>query len=425
MVERSKVTKASALMPVATNTDGDQPAPPATGTPATPAQPGVLLPPAAPVPSDTPAVPRITFNDSAAPYRHVWARTEYLVWYLKQMATPPVLGTIPNADAMLGSLPPGAITPAFGGPNVSFGALSGVRLELGVGLDADGVWAVSGEFFQLEHASRGASLSSDSSGSPTLGPVFFDPVVGKETILLFSNPGLQTGAADDVVGNRFWGFEVDGRRRLTSVFGDRLDLIVGYRHLGFDESLDAAGTSNLIGTTPSPASTITYTDHFGVHNDFDGAVVGLEAEYDLGRLYLDLRGKFGMGNVRESGSISGSTTFVSTEPAVPGQQFNGGVLAQPSNSGQFSRDRFSFLGEITVNGGVRLYDDHVKLYAGYNFLGLSKVARASDLLDGVDSTTVPSIQGPMRSLTVSAPAQKVDDGRFWAQGLNLGLAFEY
>jgi hypothetical protein len=336
-----------------------------------------------------------------------------------------IAGTIPDADAALLDLPPGSISSTFGGGNIAFGALSGVRLELGAGLDSAGCWGVSGEFFQLEHASRGASQVSNGAGSPALGPVFFDPVTSRETILLFADPGIRSGAVTELVSNKFWGFEVDARRRLTAIFSDRLDLIVGYRHLQFDESLDAAGGSNLIPAVPSAGATISYTDHFGVHNNFDGAVVGLESECDFGRFYLDLRGKFGIGNVHETSSVSGTTSFVSTDPTTPSQQFSGGVLAQPTNSGHFDRNRFSFLGEITVNGGVRFFDDHVKVYAGYNFLGLSKIARAGDLIDGVDLTTVPSANGAARTLAVSAPAPKVDDGRFWAQGLNLGLAFEY
>lgn len=365
------------------------------------------------------------FDDCAAPYRHVWIRAEYLVWWQKNMALRPIHGTIPDEDASLVSLPDNAIAPRFGGHNVDFGALSGVRLEAGAGIDRAGDWGISGEFFQLEHASQGVTLASGPAGSPTVGPVYFDPVIARQVILLFSDPGIATGTVNAIAQNRMWGFEVDGRRRLAPVFSDRLDLIVGYRHIGFDESLDANGVSTLISPAPSPFAVISYTDHFGVHNDFDGAVIGLESEYDVGRLFLDLRGKFGIGNVHESYSIAGFTNFVSTDPTSPSQHFNGGVLAQPTNSGRFSRNRFEFLGEVTVNGGVRMYNNHVKAYVGYNFLGLSKVLRAGSLVDDVDGTTIPSQQGAMRSLAVSAPAQKVDDGRFWAEGLNFGLAFEF
>src|SRR5262249_10916049 len=136
-------------------------------------------------------------------------------------------------------------------------------------------------------------------------------------------------------------------------------------------------------------------------------------------------GKFGLGNTNESYTIDGTTNFVSTEPGKPSQQFNGGVLAQPSNIGSFDRNRVCFLGEITVNAGVRLFDDHVKAFVGYNFLGLSKIARIGNIIDGVDGSGVPSLRGDERNMTTGIPGQKIDDGRFWAQGLNLGLQLEY
>jgi hypothetical protein len=427
-VESPKPVKPSDLKPVVATADSG----PAAQTPPA-ALPATNTPPGAPPagfgggPADLGTAPEagLGFDDPGVPYRHVWGRAEYLLWYLKNMELRPVLGTVPNSDAVTGELPPGAITTVYGGETVNYGAQSGVRVELGVGIDRAADWGVSAEFFQLEHASRGASITSNSSAGPAGGPLFSDPVLGQEVVVYYLQPGVRDGTVESLDQNRLWGSEIDLRRRLSAIFSDRLDLIVGYRHIGFDESLDLSGTSNAVGTIPSPASQVEYADHFGVHNNFDGAVVGLESEYDVGCLFLDLRGKFGIGNVHEAYSINGSTSFVSTLPGTPSQQFNGGILAQPSNSGNFARNRFDFLGEITVNGGVRFWNDHAKAYVGYNFLGLSKVLRPGDLVDNVNSLGVPSLLGMDRSLAVSSPTQKVDDGRFWAEGLNLGLSFEF
>jgi hypothetical protein len=423
-IERKKA-KDSALQPVAANGQATPSTLPPVQTPNSTA----ATTPVHPIPSteNLDAAPAVNgaFDAPAGPYRRIWGRTEYLLWYEKNMPLQPIIGAIPSADAAMATLPPGAIGPLFGGNSITSGALNGVRLELGAALDAAEKWTVTGEYFQLEHVSRGANFSSDSTGNPPLGPVFYDPTAGRETILLFSNPGIQSGSSEALDQNRLWGFEVDARRRVTSFFSDRLDLIVGYRHISFDESLDTYSVSNFLLPFPNPAAILSAADHFGVHNDFDGAVIGLEAEYDVGRCYLDLRGKFGMGNVHETWSISGSTNFVSNSPLFANDHFDGGVLAQPSNSGNFSRNRFDFLGEITVNGGVRLFNDHVKAFVGYNFLGLSKILRPDDVMDAVNPTVVPSLLGPFRTLTASAPAPKADDGRFWAEGLNFGLSFEF
>ena len=55
----------------------------------------------------------------------------------------------------------------------------------------------------------------------------------------------------------------------------------------------------------------------------------------------------------------------------------------------------------------------------------SKIARVDQLVGDVNSNIVPSLQGPMRTLGVTTPFAKVDDGRYYVEGLNLGLAFEF
>jgi hypothetical protein len=427
MVEQQETKDPADVKPAAAMSDAgpSSPTPPAPLSAVT-AHPAAVPPgPGGAVAFDAPPAGGVNYNADPVPERHIWGRAEYLLWWLKNQQLGPILGTIPDKDAPLVDLPANDITPFFGGHSINDGALSGVRLELGVGLDEAGNWGISGEFFQLEHAAKGAELRSNAFGSPAGGPVFNDPVIGKQVIALFADPGVSRGDVSAVTSNRLWGAEIDARCRLPAIFSDRLDFILGYRHIGFDESLDQTGSGTFISGVPSPSATINFEDHFGVHNNFDGAVIGLEAEYDCRCLFLDLRGKFGLGNVHEDWTINGSTTFVSTLPGTPSQTFNGGVLAQPSNSGHFSRNRFDFLGEITVNGGVRFLNDHGKAYIGYNFLGLSKILRPGLLLDDVDTRAVPSLQGMPGSVATASPSQRVDDGRFWAEGLNFGLSFEY
>ena len=252
--------------------------------------------------------------------------------------------------------------------------------------------------------------------------MFDDPVTDRQTIIFFSEPGVATARADAELRTACGGPRPTCSRRLPTVFSTRNDLLVGYRHVNYDESLDTSAVSTLIGTAPDPSKVISYSDHLGVHNNFDGAQVGTDTVFELGRLFLNLRGTVGLGNVHESVRVGGSTQFVSTDPGTPSQTFVGGVLAQRTNIGQQERNRFSFLGEITVNAGLHL-GEHSKVFVGYNFLGLSKVARVGDTIDGVDSRQVPSLVGADRNTMATRPEQRLDDGRFSAQGLNVGLEF--
>ncbi len=389
------------------------------------ATPGPLPPSVQPaaLAHDGPPESGVSFDGFVPADRRVWGRAEYLLWRVKDSPVPAILGTIPDRLATLNELPPGAITTTFGG-SLNYGLESGARFELGVALDAAGCWGISGSYFQLEHASTGARFVSNGFGSPVVGPVFFDPVIDRQTIILFADPGVNRGDVEAIAESRLWGFEVNGERRLPSIFGDRLDFIVGYRHINFDESLATAGTATFLPGQSSLAY-VTFGDQIGVRNEFDGAQIGLSAQYGCGKYFLDVCGKIGIGNEHETDTVGGTTTFVSADPTVPTQRFNGGVLAQPTNSGHFDRNRFSFMGEVSVNAGVRLFDNHVKAFVGYDFLGLSKVLRVDNVIDGVDAKGVPSLQGSMRDLSTGIPGQKVDDGRFWAQGLTLGLALEY
>jgi hypothetical protein len=356
----------------------------------------------------------------------VWTKAEYILWKVRGASLPAVFGTVPDRFAGPGSveLPAGAISPTFGGGSVSQGGQSGVRVGLGFDLGDDSDWGAEVSYFQLERGVRRFSQTTNASGSPVLGPVFDDPVVGRQTIIFFSEPGVATAGADAELLNRLWGAEANLRRRLPTVFSTRNDLLVGYRHVNYDESLDSSAVSTLISNQPDPAKVVSYQDHLGVHNNFDGAQVGLDSVFECGRLYLNFVGKFGIGNVHESTRVNGSTQFVSTDPTTPSQTFVGGIFAQRTNIGQQERNRFSFLGEITVNAGLHL-GEHSKVFVGYNFLGLSKVARVGDTIDGVDARQVPSLIGADRNAMATRPEPRIDDGRFWAQGLNVGLEFDY
>jgi hypothetical protein len=368
----------------------DFPPPPIAATAAAVAAPPTTSVPAGPS-QYIPAVP----DHRSGP--RFYGRADYLLWFVKKSDLAPIYGTVPEAvlSSGLGGIPPGSIDPAFGGKAVDYHGQSGFRAALGFTADEAGDVGFEAEFFQLTRGALHSDLRSDAAGNPPLGPVFNDPVAGNQTIVFLAQPGVATGGVAAALHNRLWGADLDARFALPTVFSSRSAFLIGYRHVNFDESLDVSGDGLLALTTPSSFAGATYYDGIGIHNRFDGAEIGLDLGFDHGPLFLELRGKFGMGNNRETSSVQGATNIISTDPTSPSQTLPGGVLSQPSNIGRFSRDRFSVLGEITVNTGVHI-TDRAKFYVGYDFLGLSKVARVADLIDGTD-----------------------------AKGLNVGLQFEY
>jgi hypothetical protein len=66
------------------------------------------------------------------------------------------------------------------------------------------------------------------------------------------------------------------------------------------------------------------------------------------------------------------------------------------------------------------------VYAGYDFLYLSRVVRAASLIDGVDSRLVPQLH-PNNTTTGGAdhPVFHWAESGFWAQGLDAGVELRF
>src|SRR4029078_10312504 len=104
----------------------------------------------------------------------------------------------------------------------------------------------------------------------------------------------------------------------------------------------------------------------------------------------------------------------------------GGLLALPSNSGQFSRDRVAVLPELGFNVGMRI-SSHLRATLGYTFLYLSNVVRGGDQIDRtINPTQRPGLLGTPGTLAGPArPLFAFQDNHFLAQGVNAGLEFRY
>jgi hypothetical protein len=350
----------------------------------------------------------------------LYARSEYLLWFFKNSHPRTLVGLVPaNVAAANGNnLPPGSITSLVGGgPGLDYDRQSGVRLGVGVWLDPGQCLGLEAEGFWLERGAFHAHYAS--SGDPVIGPVYND--LTRETIILFADPASQRSSTMNVdANNRLWGAELNARRRVCSIVSDRLDAFVGFRYLSFDESVNVSGTT----TTPpnSGGFDFSYFDSWGVHNQFYGGQVGLQGDFAWGRWFTNLKAKLALGDMRETARLDGSTTV------VPGNQpaftLPGGVLVQPSNLGSYSKDRFAVVSEITLNTGLQV-TDHLRVFIGYDFLYVDHLARAAHQTDGVDSSQIVVLNPLNRNANATRPQFAFGDGRFWSNGLNLGMEFRY
>ena len=107
----------------------------------------------------------------------------------------------------------------------------------------------------------------------------------------------------------------------------------------------------------------------------------------------------------------------------------GGLLAEPSNIGIRSQDRFAVIPEMGVKLGYN-FTPNIKAFVGYTFMYVSNVARPGDQIDRtVNISQQPILLGttavnpPLVGAARPFPLFQTTD--FWAQGVNFGLEIQY
>ena len=142
-----------------------------------------------------------------------------------------------------------------------------------------------------------------------------------------------------------------------------------------EAAINEVSTATTAGTVPM---TGILQDNFGVKNQFYGGQSGLVGEYHRGPWSVDGFVKVALGNTMQTVNVGGAQTlFVN---GVPAASANSGLLAQGTNSGHFTNSVFSVVPEVGINLGWQA-TQHIKLYAGYNFLYWTNVLRAGDQVD--------------------------------------------
>jgi hypothetical protein len=137
---------------------------------------------------------------------------------------------------------------------------------------------------------------------------------------------------------------------------------------------------------------------------------------------VDLRGKVAIGATTEEINIKGSQILVT--PDGQATTFAGGLLALPTNMGNFHKDRLAFAPEFNVNVGYDV-SQHVSLFVGYDFLFWSQVARPGDLIDAaLDVNNIPNHEPAPASGQVR-PAPTLRQTEVFTQGVNFGIAFQW
>jgi hypothetical protein len=382
----------------------------------------------------------------------VEATAEYLLWWSKaQSAGPLLLSTSPpnGANGVPGAVP-GAI-PLLRAGDLGNNFRDGVRFGVTYWLDDCASYGFEGRIFFTGDRSDQFRTSSAQFPNGLYRPfIAANPGLPGPFSELVTAPGVTAGTFTASNTSNFWGAEVNYRDNIwQSCDCDnrwRVDLLAGFRYLHLDESLTVnenytllspATSTNITSAGPvvvtEPAGThVVITDSFATHNDFYGGQIGTTVGYRNDRWTVDLRATVALGTNHERLDIAGGQ--MRTPPGGAPQFFQGGLLALPTNSGQFTRDVFAVAPEVGLTFGYQV-TDHVRAFVGYNFLYLSNVIRPNDQIDPVLDVNfiprfLPTVGNPPMPVTIPSvfpprPEARLNETDFWAQGVNFGVEFRW
>jgi hypothetical protein len=333
---------------------------------------------------------------------------DYLLWWRKGMDLPVLVST--------GTLDDPTTRILFGGRGVGDEVRPGGRVTLGYWLDNCAGWAVGGRFFAL--GEQNARFDSLATGEPTIARPFFDLVQMRENALVVNGPpGLNqvdgnvlAGTSSDVLGA-----DVYLQKLLYEDCRSRLDFIAGYQATRIDEEL------NIRHTFRGGGLNVEGEDRFNTQNEFHGGQLGLLFEYHRSCFSLDMLAKVGLGNTEQRVTINGSTVVTNVTGPPQTTVTDGGLLAQPTNSGSFIRDKFTVVPEIGVNLAYHL-SQCIDVSLGYSFIYWSEVLRPADQIDRVINDTQI---GGGTLIGQPRPRFLFQGTDFWVQGVNLGVTWHF
>jgi Putative beta barrel porin-7 (BBP7) len=362
----------------------------------------------------------------------VWASAEYLMWWQRGQSTPPLVAATPaGVPTSQVGLPGTSIVLYDQTPNYTS---SGARFSLGAWLPCFcNNLGIEVNYFFL--ARQSSTSTFESGGDPQLSRPFITStgVLASEPFALQNATDLAHGSVTIHDYTQLWGIDTNLRYKLWRGPSCWVDFLFGYRYINLSEGIGITEDrfNQVVFTLPDTIHT-REVESFETRNEFNGVQIGLDSEFRLGdRWFLGVNAKMAMGTMYQVVNINGSTTF-SNDPFGNGTQ-PGALLASPTNIGRRTQDRFAIAPEVGVRIGYDL-TDHLRIFAGYNFLFLSSVVRPGDQIDlnvnpafrpasgttpGFGNFQNPALAGPR------VPAVLMNTTNYWAQGLTFGLMYRF
>ncbi len=355
----------------------------------------------------------------------LWVRGEYLMWWHKSADLPPLATTSPPdtpiEDAGVLGLPGTDVL--AGGRRSGSGVRLGTRLTLGWWLSPCQIWGVETSYMSLGTGTVEHRLTGQE--RPILARPFFNvqtPAREDRVVLAYPNE-WEDGLLHADLRHRLDSVEVLLRRAINRQCDRHWDLLFGYRYARMAEQLTVDSSTTSVGLVSQLAvgTLIEVSDRFHAVNEFHGAELGLAAAVRHCDWTLDVTAKVALGGTRSRVAVDGGTVI--TVPGADPVSHSAGMLALDSNITTQERHSFSAVPELRVSVAWDL-TCRLKATLGYSFLYWSRVARPGDQIDrNLDPSRFPIPEGTQADIPAPAPLFVLTD--YWAQGLSLGLDYQF
>lgn len=312
--------------------------------------------------------------------------------------------------------------------STSYNTLSGFKVGVG------GLIGATSLGFEVN-----AMVFGRTSDGTTLGPTstplarpFFDTVAKRESSIVIASPGAFTGALDVKSSLTAWGAEANPFFRLVQGNTVNFDLITGFRYFAANERFDAfdartvqaGGVTAFNGIGVGNGASLLVQDRISARNQFYGANIGGRIGYSSGPWFIDATAKVAIGGVHQIVTLDGTTTLVSGGGLVGPATTPGGFLTNVANGGRTSENRFAVLPEANIQLGYQL-TSWANVFAGYQVLYLSNMARAGDQVDrNINPNRLPTVN-TFNTRGLMSTAATTDSGDLFLHGFNFGFTLTY
>lgn len=390
--------------------------------------------------------------------RPLWIQSELLYWSIKKNNTSlPFVTSASLSDSIPGALDQPGTKVLLSRCNIRSRNSLGFRILAGMLIDICKNIELELSYFLLPKKRSQRSLrTTGEPGSSNLAVPIYDTTgvwglngIPGETVAvlpgpLFEEPGFY-GNFNLCGTTKFQGAEVNAIFPLCEKDCSSLAASAGFGWMQFFESVIFSGQTHTDFNSSIPSDFFNFLDHFKKKNNFYGILFGIRAEhrYCAWKLQTILTGGLGvMHNLRRIAGSSktevGNLFFLTSNTA--GEKLHGGIFTQPSNIGNFKRNKLGGMFETIIRGSYIL-EDNIEFSLGFNFILLANIARAADQVDRKINTTRTSLANASRA-TVGIGSGPIPFGEpgaapaasgkrspipfyrtknFWSQGLITGM----